>query len=170
MSNKGDQANRLWVKSRTEILREGISVDYLGEEKSKEKSLGAARQSLTCIRLFPRGQSCLHALSTGCGPDVYDIRTSYVNRQCNSSDRYNVAPCLLRRLAAPFLLRGLATPYLLRRLAAPYLLRRLANLYLLRRLAVPYLLRRLAAPYLLRRLVTPYLLVTPPKIRTTQRN
>ncbi|GJX04169.1 hypothetical protein Tco_0190085 [Tanacetum coccineum] len=120
--------------------------------------LRAARQSLTCIRLFPRGQSCLHALSTGCGPDVYDIRTSYVNRQCNSSDRYNVAPCLLRRLAAPFLLRGLATPYLLRRLAAPYLLRRLANLYLLRRLAVPYLLRRLAAPYLLRRLVTPYLL------------
>ncbi|GKA98810.1 hypothetical protein Tco_0826747 [Tanacetum coccineum] len=155
MSNKGDQANRkplegltefqLWVKSRTEILREGISVDYLGEEKSKEKSLGAARQSLTCIRLFPRGQSCLHALSTGCGPDVCDIRTSYVSRQCISSDGDNVAPCLLRRLAAPFLLRGLATPYLLRRLAAPYLLRRLATPYLLRRLAIGTLTRLLSS-------------------------
>ncbi|GJZ96189.1 hypothetical protein Tco_0668523 [Tanacetum coccineum] len=63
--------------------------------------LGAAYKSPTCIRLCPRGQSCLHAPSTGCGPDVYDIRTSYVSRQCTSSDRDNAAPCLLRRLATP---------------------------------------------------------------------
>ncbi|GJZ58419.1 hypothetical protein Tco_0613913 [Tanacetum coccineum] len=85
------------------------------------------------------------------GPDVYDIRISYVSRQCTSFDGDNVAPYLLRRLAAPFLLRGLATPYLLKRLAAPYLLRILATPYLLRRLAAPYLLRRLVTPYLLRR-------------------
>ncbi|GKE09257.1 hypothetical protein Tco_1412808 [Tanacetum coccineum] len=61
--------------------------------------LEAARQSLACIRLCPRGQSCLHAPSTCCGPDVCDIRTSYVSRQCTSSDGDNAAPCLLRRLA-----------------------------------------------------------------------
>nr|GEU32194.1 hypothetical protein [Tanacetum cinerariifolium] len=38
--------------------------------------LEAARQSLACIRLGIRGQSCLHASSTGCGPDVYALRTS----------------------------------------------------------------------------------------------
>ncbi|GJX15529.1 hypothetical protein Tco_0216361 [Tanacetum coccineum] len=72
--------------------------------------LGAACKSLACIRLCPRGQSCLHALSTSCRPDVCDIRTSYVSRQCTSSDEDSAAPCLLRRLAAPYLLRGLATP------------------------------------------------------------
>ncbi|GJZ57691.1 hypothetical protein Tco_0613185, partial [Tanacetum coccineum] len=49
----------------------------------------------------PRGQSCLHAPSTGCGPDVCDIRTSCVSRQCTSSDRDSAASCLLRRLATP---------------------------------------------------------------------
>ncbi|GJZ47438.1 hypothetical protein Tco_0601270 [Tanacetum coccineum] len=63
--------------------------------------LGAACKSLACIRLCPRGQSCLHALSTSCGPDVCDICTSYVSRQCTSYDGDSVAPCLLRRLAAP---------------------------------------------------------------------
>ncbi|GKD89220.1 hypothetical protein Tco_1364727, partial [Tanacetum coccineum] len=77
--------------------------------------LEATRQSLACIRLGLRGQSCLHAPSTGCGPDV-----------C-------IALCLLRRLAVPYLFRRLVGPYLLRRLAAPYLLRRLAAPYLLRR-------------------------------------
>ncbi|GJU86511.1 phospholipase D alpha 1 [Tanacetum coccineum] len=61
--------------------------------------LEAACQSLACIRLCPQGQSCLHAPSTCGGPDVCDIRTSYVSRQCTSSDEDNVAPCLLRRLA-----------------------------------------------------------------------
>ncbi|GKC49862.1 hypothetical protein Tco_1072607 [Tanacetum coccineum] len=105
--------------------------------------------SIMDAKLSSRDNTCLHAPSTGCGPDVCNIRTSYVSRQCTSFDGDNVAPCLLRRLA---------TPYLLKRLAAPYLLRILATPYLLRRLAAPYLLRRLAAPYLLRRLVTPYLL------------
>ncbi|GJZ48503.1 hypothetical protein Tco_0602335 [Tanacetum coccineum] len=63
--------------------------------------LGAACKSLACIRLCPRGQSCLHAPSTGCGPDVCDICTSYVSRQCTSSDGDNASPYLLRRLATP---------------------------------------------------------------------
>ncbi|GJT04097.1 hypothetical protein Tco_0838559 [Tanacetum coccineum] len=63
--------------------------------------LEAACKSLACIRLCPRGQSCLHAPSTGCGPDVCDIRTSSVRRQCTSSDGDNAAPCLLRGLATP---------------------------------------------------------------------
>ncbi|GKB02335.1 hypothetical protein Tco_0830424 [Tanacetum coccineum] len=63
--------------------------------------LEAACKSLACIRLCPRGQSCLHAPSTGCGPDVCDIRTSYVRRQCTSSDGDSAAPCLLRGLATP---------------------------------------------------------------------
>ncbi|GKC06308.1 hypothetical protein Tco_0997918 [Tanacetum coccineum] len=79
----------------------------------------AACKSLACIRLCPWGQSCLHALSTSCGPDVCDIRTSYVSRQCTSYDGDSVAPCLLRRLAAPCLLKGLAAPCLLRGLATP---------------------------------------------------
>ncbi|GKE54641.1 hypothetical protein Tco_1489797 [Tanacetum coccineum] len=37
--------------------------------------------------------------STCCGPDVCDIRTSYVSRQCTSSDGDNAAPCLPRGLA-----------------------------------------------------------------------
>ncbi|GKC79517.1 hypothetical protein Tco_1130291, partial [Tanacetum coccineum] len=92
-----------------------------------------ARQSLTCIRLCLRGQSCLHAPSTGCGSDDCAIRTSY------------------RRLDVPYLLRGLTTPYLMRILVAPYILRGLATPYLLRRLAAPYLLRGLATSYLLKR-------------------
>ncbi|GJV37695.1 hypothetical protein Tco_1410172 [Tanacetum coccineum] len=63
--------------------------------------LGAACKSLACIRLCPWGQSCLHAPSTYCGPNVYDIRTSYVSRQCTSSDGDSATPCLLRRLATP---------------------------------------------------------------------
>ncbi|GJW32541.1 zinc finger BED domain-containing protein RICESLEEPER 2 [Tanacetum coccineum] len=119
--------------------------------------LEAARQSLTCIRLCLRGQSCLHAPSNGCTSDACVIRTSYVNRQCISCDGDNalspagITLCLLKRLTAPYLMRRLAAPYLLRRLAAPCLLRRLAAPYLPRRLAAPYLLRRLASPYLLRR-------------------
>ncbi|GKG51643.1 hypothetical protein Tco_0544281, partial [Tanacetum coccineum] len=42
---------------------------------------------------------CLHAPSNGCEPDICDIRTSYVSRQCTSSDGDSAAPCLLRRLA-----------------------------------------------------------------------
>ncbi|GKC35659.1 hypothetical protein Tco_1048043, partial [Tanacetum coccineum] len=63
--------------------------------------LGATCKSLACIRLCPRGQSCLHAPSNYCGPDVCDIHTSYVIRQCTSSNGDNAAPCLLRRLATP---------------------------------------------------------------------
>ncbi|GJR60431.1 hypothetical protein Tco_1502593 [Tanacetum coccineum] len=54
-----------------------------------------------CIKLCPRGQSCLHAPSTYCGPDVCDIHTSYVSRQCTSSDGDSAASCLPRRLAPP---------------------------------------------------------------------
>ncbi|GJV59073.1 hypothetical protein Tco_1465173 [Tanacetum coccineum] len=63
--------------------------------------LEAVCKSLACIRLCPRGQSCLHAPSTGCGPDVCDIRTSYISHQCTSSDGDSAAPCLLRGLATP---------------------------------------------------------------------
>ncbi|GJR75638.1 hypothetical protein Tco_0909513 [Tanacetum coccineum] len=64
--------------------------------------LGRHRVSRWHVSDFgPRGQSCLHAPSTCCGPDVCDIRTSYVSRQCTSSDGDNVAPCLLRRPATP---------------------------------------------------------------------
>ncbi|GKB28627.1 hypothetical protein Tco_0868028 [Tanacetum coccineum] len=139
------------------------------------------------VRLGLRGQSFLHAPSTGCGPDVLLFARSLPPEGTSYS-------YLLRRLAAPYLLRGIATPYLLRRLVAPYLLRGLATSlppeetgcslpslrglatpylirncaaftswrtttpYLLRGLATHYLLRRLAAPYLLRGLATPYLL------------
>ncbi|GKG21707.1 hypothetical protein Tco_0384302, partial [Tanacetum coccineum] len=41
------------------------------------------------------------APSTGCGSDVCDICTSYVSRQCTSSDEDSAAPCLLRRPATP---------------------------------------------------------------------
>ncbi|GKF98110.1 hypothetical protein Tco_0296893, partial [Tanacetum coccineum] len=61
----------------------------------------AACKSSACIRLYARGQSCLHAPSTGCGRDVCDIRTSYVSHQCTSSDGDSAAPCLLRRPATP---------------------------------------------------------------------
>ncbi|GKD08768.1 cucumber peeling cupredoxin-like protein [Tanacetum coccineum] len=64
-------------------------------------AIGAACKSLACIRLYPRGQSCLYAPSTCCGSYVCDIRTSYISRQCTSSDGDNIAPCLLRRLATP---------------------------------------------------------------------
>ncbi|GJS36238.1 hypothetical protein Tco_0534620 [Tanacetum coccineum] len=60
---------------------------------------GAACKSMACVRLCSRGQSCLHALSTGCGPYAYDIRTSYVSRQYTSSVGDSAAPCLLRGLA-----------------------------------------------------------------------
>ncbi|GJZ59851.1 hypothetical protein Tco_0615667, partial [Tanacetum coccineum] len=59
-----------------------------------------------CIRLCLVCQSCLLGTAYVC-----DIRTSYVNRQCTSSDGDSVAPCLMRRLATladPCLLRGLA--------------------------------------------------------------
>ncbi|GKA41912.1 hypothetical protein Tco_0734572, partial [Tanacetum coccineum] len=65
------------------------------------KSVWAACESLACIRLCPQGQSCLHAPSTCCGPDVFNIRTSYVSRQCTSSVGDIAAPCLMRRLATP---------------------------------------------------------------------
>ncbi|GKE91396.1 hypothetical protein Tco_1572491, partial [Tanacetum coccineum] len=63
--------------------------------------LGAAYKSPACIRLCPQGQSYLQAPSTGCKPDVSDIRTSYVSRQCTSSDGDSAVPCLLMRLATP---------------------------------------------------------------------
>ncbi|GJX95524.1 hypothetical protein Tco_0351322 [Tanacetum coccineum] len=37
--------------------------------------------------------------STCCGPNICDIRTLYVSRQCTSSDGDNAAPCLPRGLA-----------------------------------------------------------------------
>ncbi|GKE11689.1 hypothetical protein Tco_1415240 [Tanacetum coccineum] len=61
--------------------------------------LGAACKSLACVRLCPRGQSCLYALSTGCGPNACDIRTSYVSGQYTSFVGDNAAPCLLGGLA-----------------------------------------------------------------------
>ncbi|GJT00497.1 hypothetical protein Tco_0821666 [Tanacetum coccineum] len=64
--------------------------------------LEAACKSLACIRHCPRGQSCLHAPSTGCGPNVCDIRTSYISLRCTSSDGDSATPCLLRGLATPY--------------------------------------------------------------------
>ncbi|GKC65454.1 hypothetical protein Tco_1098052, partial [Tanacetum coccineum] len=61
----------------------------------------AACKLPACIRLCHRGQSCHHAPSTGCGPNVCDICTSYISRQCTSFDGDSAAPCLLRRLATP---------------------------------------------------------------------
>ncbi|GJY95533.1 hypothetical protein Tco_0511894 [Tanacetum coccineum] len=61
--------------------------------------LGAACKSLACVRLCPRGQSFLYALSTGCGPNACDIHTSYVSGQYTSFVGDNAAPCLLRGLA-----------------------------------------------------------------------
>ncbi|GKB56379.1 hypothetical protein Tco_0912565, partial [Tanacetum coccineum] len=58
--------------------------------------LEAARQSLACIRLCLVCPSCLLEAAYVC-----DIRTSYVSRQCTSSDGDSAAPCLLRRLATP---------------------------------------------------------------------
>ncbi|GKE73532.1 hypothetical protein Tco_1535573 [Tanacetum coccineum] len=58
-------------------------------------------KSLACIRLCSQGQSCLHAPSPSYGPDVCDIRTSYISHQCTSSDEDSAAPCLLRGLATP---------------------------------------------------------------------
>ncbi|GKA14233.1 hypothetical protein Tco_0693879 [Tanacetum coccineum] len=44
--------------------------------------------------------SCMFGLSSRVSvPDVCDIHTSYVNRQCTSSDGDSAAPCFLRRLA-----------------------------------------------------------------------
>ncbi|GKG41325.1 hypothetical protein Tco_0470537, partial [Tanacetum coccineum] len=63
--------------------------------------LGVACKSPACIRLCPRGQRCLHAPSTSCGPGGCDILTPYVSRQCTSSDGDSATPCLLRRLATP---------------------------------------------------------------------
>ncbi|GJW47612.1 hypothetical protein Tco_0079258, partial [Tanacetum coccineum] len=63
--------------------------------------LKAACRSLACIKLCLRSQSCLHAPSTGYGPDVCDIGTSYISHQCTSSDGDSDAPCLLRGLATP---------------------------------------------------------------------
>ncbi|GKB97781.1 retrovirus-related pol polyprotein from transposon TNT 1-94 [Tanacetum coccineum] len=78
-----------------------MKMEILLEPASNKLLVGATCKSLACIRLCPRGQSCLHAPSTCCGPDVCDIRTSYVSRQCTSSDRDSAAPCLMRRLATP---------------------------------------------------------------------
>ncbi|GJY73540.1 hypothetical protein Tco_0477971 [Tanacetum coccineum] len=83
-----------------------------------------------------QGQSCPHVPSTGYGPDVCTIRTSYVSCQCTSSDGDSALP-----LACFLPLEETAAPYLLRRLllltsrgdcfslpleetAAPYLPRR----------------------------------------------
>ncbi|GKG40018.1 hypothetical protein Tco_0466795, partial [Tanacetum coccineum] len=52
-------------------------------------------------RVSRRHESCLHAPSTGCGPDICDIHISYVSRQYTSSDGDGVAPCLLRRIVTP---------------------------------------------------------------------
>ncbi|GKE75388.1 hypothetical protein Tco_1537429, partial [Tanacetum coccineum] len=63
--------------------------------------LEAVCKSLACMTLCPWGQIYLQAPSTGCGPDVCDIRTSYISHQCTSSDEDSAAPCLLRGLATP---------------------------------------------------------------------
>ncbi|GJT29240.1 hypothetical protein Tco_0909515 [Tanacetum coccineum] len=80
---------------------EGQVMRWNGGKNGVEGLPWAACKSLACIRLCPRGQSCLHAPSTCCGPDVCDIRTSYVSHQCTSSDGDSAAPCLLRRLTTP---------------------------------------------------------------------
>ncbi|GJY07082.1 hypothetical protein Tco_0374136 [Tanacetum coccineum] len=55
----------VWLSSETRVLWKLSCL------------LEVARQSLTCIRLCLRGQSCLHVPSTVRGSDVCAIRTSY---------------------------------------------------------------------------------------------
>ncbi|GJY31327.1 hypothetical protein Tco_0414822 [Tanacetum coccineum] len=56
--------------------------------------LNAARQSPACVRLCLVCPGCLLGEAYVC-----DIRTSYISRQCTSSDGDNAAPCLPRGLA-----------------------------------------------------------------------
>ncbi|GJW03688.1 hypothetical protein Tco_1562544 [Tanacetum coccineum] len=74
-------------------------ITYVVSEDAKylAYALSSSRRDWITVK----GQSCLHAPSTCCGPDVCDVRTSYVSRQCTSSDGDSAAPCLLRRLATP---------------------------------------------------------------------
>ncbi|GJZ82980.1 zinc finger BED domain-containing protein RICESLEEPER 2-like protein, partial [Tanacetum coccineum] len=69
------------------------------------RSMIGSLMYLTASRPDIMFASCLHAPSTCCGPDVCDIRTSYVSRQYTSSDGDSAAPCLLKRLATPDWLR-----------------------------------------------------------------
>ncbi|GKD01826.1 hypothetical protein Tco_1172100, partial [Tanacetum coccineum] len=97
--------------------------------------LEAARQSLACIRLGLRGQSCLHAPrdccslppeETSCSLPLEETSCSLPPEEtsCSLPPEETSSPCLLRRLAAFCLLRRLDAPCLLKRLDAPYLLRR----------------------------------------------
>ncbi|GJW61901.1 hypothetical protein Tco_0111236 [Tanacetum coccineum] len=88
--------------TRTPIFRDRedaerrLRADYFDDHYVTEKTIQWRRRPGDAVewRLAP---------STCCGPDVCDIRTSYVNppalSSCTSSDGDNVAPCLLRRPA-----------------------------------------------------------------------
>ncbi|GJZ35496.1 hypothetical protein Tco_1416980 [Tanacetum coccineum] len=88
----------------------------MGAKLSSRGSMSVASmyQTLSCMsRLSSRssvyvagmhqtlssGSKLSSCSSTCCGPDVCDIRTLYISRQCTSSDGDNAAPCLLRGLA-----------------------------------------------------------------------
>ncbi|GKD07842.1 hypothetical protein Tco_1187527, partial [Tanacetum coccineum] len=84
--------------------------------------LKASHKSMACIRLGLRSQSCLHAPSTGCGPDVCAIRTSYVS--CTSSDGDNAPPPVVLLLTSSADCCSLPPE----QTAAPYLLSRCYSL------------------------------------------
>nr|GEY24036.1 hypothetical protein [Tanacetum cinerariifolium] len=84
-----------WGKSCYEA---GELDKLVGTSLLHQMFLGAACQSLACIRLCLQGQSFLHASSIGRGPDFCAIRTSYVSRDCYSLPYEETAtPYLLRR-------------------------------------------------------------------------
>nr|GEU65013.1 hypothetical protein [Tanacetum cinerariifolium] len=104
-SEEEEKAIKVVATTETEVWL----LQHLDVVESCQSSTNArgGTSVAACIRLYLVCPSCLHAPSslhapsTGCGPDVCDIRTSYVRRQFTSSDGDSAALCLLRRLATP---------------------------------------------------------------------
>ncbi|GJS12885.1 hypothetical protein Tco_0407357 [Tanacetum coccineum] len=98
----GDRKEDKTVKDNTGFLRyaDVVNINKV-ENKLQDKSIVGAK--LSSRGSMYQTLSYVSKLSSrGSVPDVCDIRTSYVSRQCTSSDE--------DRLAASYLLRGLATP------------------------------------------------------------
>ncbi|GKD05642.1 hypothetical protein Tco_1180616 [Tanacetum coccineum] len=78
-------------------LSSGVRLQDTSVVEAKLSSRGS-----TSVASMYQALSCMSKLSSrGSVPDVCDIRTSYVSRQCTSSDGDSAAPCLLSRLATP---------------------------------------------------------------------
>ncbi|GJX28577.1 hypothetical protein Tco_0236656 [Tanacetum coccineum] len=74
-------------------------VAALGSSSLIELSSRGSTSVASMYQTLSSGSKLSSCSSTCCGPDVCDIRTSYVSRQCTSSDGDNAAPCLPRGLA-----------------------------------------------------------------------